>query len=343
MKKQYINFLKFISIIFVICIHLMSKCWNTIGVNTNTFKVLTFIDIILLVCVPIFVMCSGNIFLNRKDSFKKMIFKYALKIYLIFILFNSLYKLADITIYEHGVISIKTIINVLKESLLLKNIYHLWYLKIVIAMYVITPLLKYFLNIKNKYIDHILLLVLLLIVKVSPILITNKIYLQIMGVFGFMLYYYLGYYLDKYNHKSLKYLFIPLFIICYYYTYTKTINSSILINSASTDHMQYQSYNIMFISTFIFILVRSFKDKFEKEKFKKLLSFESVHNFNIYLVHGFVIGFLSYTKIINIYSYNHIYTLFIYAILVFTLSLISSIIYIKLKKILVNTIKKSYT
>ena len=78
MKKQYINFLKFISIILVIFIHCISKAWNSSDVNSNMFKVLTFIDSIARVCVPIFAMCSGAIFLNRDDSIKKIIFKYIL-------------------------------------------------------------------------------------------------------------------------------------------------------------------------------------------------------------------------------------------------------------------------
>ena len=86
MKKEYINFLKILSILFVINIHVLSKAWNQSIPSSLNFKILTFIDIAFLVCVPIFAMCSGNIFLNRDDSNKKIILKYVLKMYFIFIL-----------------------------------------------------------------------------------------------------------------------------------------------------------------------------------------------------------------------------------------------------------------
>ena len=322
MRKQYINFIKFISILFVINIHLLSKAWNgSIPTSTN-FKVLTFIDIMFLVCVPLFIMCSGTIFLNRNDSIKKIIFKYILKIYLIFILFNTLYKTADLIIYQNGSITFSILKRIVIDSLLLRSIYHLWYLKIIIAMYFCIPLLNYIKKNNIKYIDHILLIVLLIFAKITPIIFDNGSYITFMSIFGFILYYYLGYYLDKYANKYYLIIMIPLAIISYIYTYTKTINYSISIGSPSVDHMQYQSYNIMALSILIFIIFKTIKNCFEKEKIKQFTEFVTRNNFYIYLIHGFVIAIFSYYNVINIYYYKHPSIIYIYGILIYVISLI---------------------
>lgn len=341
MRKQYINFLKFVSILFVILIHLLSKAWNTTAVNSSTFKVLTFIDILFLVCVPIFVMCSGAIFLNRNDSIKKILFKYILKIYLIFIIFNSLYKIADIIMYQDQVINIKLILNILRDSILLKNIYHLWYLKVVIAVYLTTPLLKNLLKIKYKYIDFVILALLLIIFKGLPILIKSSSFITFNSLFGFTIYYFLGYLLDKYKSKKLIYYLIPLSIVSYGYSYITTINDSIITGSGSVKFLQYQSFNIMIISILFFALASYYRNIFEKDTIKKHLEFEAKYNFNIYLLHGFVIGLLSYLKVINLYDYHFVPIIFLYLIYVYVFSFICGFILKSIADKFRNIIKKS--
>lgn len=343
MKKTYINFLKVMGILFVILIHLLSKAWNQLDPSCTTFKVLTIIDILLLSSVPIFVMCSGAIFLNRDDSIKKIIFKYILRIYLISILFNSIYLLSDMIVYQKASLSIKSILNILKDSLLLKNIYHLWYLRVVICTYLTIPLFKYLLKIKNKYIDYIILIATFLIVKVLPIFITNASFLNFMYFFGFIIYFYLGYFFDKYKNKKLILPFTLIFIASYLYTYIQTTTHAIIYHQ-DLKYMQYQSYNIMGISLLIFILASIYREYFNKDNIKKIFNFLSKYVFLIYLVHGLVIGLLQELKIINIYKYDHLYTLLIYLIICYIVSFIIAYItkYIleKLKKILNKKIKQ---
>ena len=322
MRKQYINFLKFVSILFVILIHLLSKAWNTTDISSFTFKALTFIDILFLTCVPVFVMCSGALFINRDDSIRKILFKYILKIYLIFFIFNSLYKVADIIMYQDKIINIRVLLNIFKDSLLLKNIYHLWYLKIVMAMYLTTPLFKYLLKIKYKYIEPIILIGLLIIFKVIPIFISSGELITIYSIFGFMIYYYLGYLLDKYKDKKFIILMLFLSVFAYAYTYITTMNDSIITGCASVKFMQYQSSNIMTLSVLAFSLASYYRKIFETDKFKKFLEFENKYNFNIYLLHGFVIGLLSYLKIIDLYDYHFIPIIFLYLVFVYVISFI---------------------
>ena len=322
MKKEYINFLKILSILFVINIHVLSKAWNQSIPSSLNFKILTFIDIAFLVCVPIFAMCSGNIFLNRDDSNKKIILKYVLKMYIIFILFTVLYKFADALIYQNVQVSFMLVLKMLKDAVLLKSIYHLWYLRVVLAMYLSIPLFKLLFKMKCRYKDHIILLILLLFVKVLPILVKVNWFITFISVFGFVIYFYLGYYLDKYFNKKLLYIFVPIAASSYYYTYTKTISLSISLNQPSVDHMQYLSYNIMFISLSIFLLVRNIKNIFDRKRIKMILDFLTRYNFDVYLFHGFTIGLLSKLNVINIYNYKHVVLIFVYGLLTYITTLV---------------------
>lgn len=322
MKKEYINFLKILSILFVINIHVLSKAWNQSIPSSLNFKILTFIDIAFLVCVPIFAMCSGNIFLNRDDSNKKIILKYVLKMYFIFILFTVLYKFADALIYQNIQVSFMVVLKMLKDAVLLKSIYHLWYLRVVLAMYLSIPLFKLLFKMKYRYKDHIILLILLLFVKGLPILFKVNWFTTFISVFGFVIYFYLGYYLDKYFNKKLLYIFVPIAVASYYYTYTKTISLSISLNQPSVDHMQYLSYNIMFISLSIFLLVRNIRNVFDRKRIKMILDFLTRYNFDVYLFHGFTIGLLSKLNVINIYIYKHVVLIFVYGLLTYITTLV---------------------
>ena len=322
MRKQYINFIKIISILFVINIHLLSRAWNISNPSSFNFKCLTFIDVIFHVCVPLFVMCSGAIFLNREDSLKKIVLKYTLKIYLILVLFSVFYKSADILFLTNSEMTFKTFLIMIKDSFLLKTIYHLWYLRVVIFMYLSIPIIRLLLKIKSKYIDHIVLLMLVLIFKVLPIFITNGTFLTVVGTEGFIIYFYLGYYLYKYFDKKLLYVSIPLFFIGYYYSYTKTISSSIFLGKPTLDYIGYLSYNVMGISIFVYLLVYYLKNVFENSLLKNKLEFLSKYNFYIYLFHGFTIALLYKLKIINIYNYKYPLIIFAYGIIVYLITLL---------------------
>lgn len=330
MKKQYINFLKFISIILVICIHIISKLWNIYPLTSNEFRILTMLDCFCRICVPIFAMCSGVIFLNRNDKPKNIFLKYILKIYLIFIIFNLLYKIFDYIYIKDGIINVKIIFNFILDSILLKSIYHLWYLKIVIIIYSSILIFKYFINKNKRYIENILLFLLVTLFIVLPTFITNAYYVEIVNLIGYITYFYLGYYLYKYkNLKMLLFLFI-LSIISYIDMYNNTINSS-----EKTEYfMRYLSINVCTMSSFVFLFVSRIENVFEKDKIKKILNFESKHNFNIYLIHGFVIGGLQYIKLIDIYNYKNIYCIFVYVIITYIICLIVSVVAVKTLNIL---------
>ena len=330
MKKQYINFIKILSILLVICIHVISRMWNNYDINTSQFKIITFIDCLCRCAVPLFVMCSGAIFLNRDDSIKKIIFKYILRIYIIFILFNTMYQIIDFIMYKDGSLSINIILDYLLNSILLRSIYHLWYLKIVLIIYAFIPIFRYFIKKENKYIDNIILLILFITFVGIPLFISNDSFIYYVSLFGYLLYFYLGYYIEKYSNKK---LLIPLFLISiigFIYMYVNTINS----NVKTENYMNYLSFSVVFISAFIYMLSKLNFNFFEKDKLKKVLNFQVKYNFSIYLIHGLVIGALSYINLINIYEYKSAFHIFLYVVMIYIVCFIISWIIYKLLSII---------
>ena len=313
------------SIVFVINVHLFSRAWTVLNPNSVQFKILTFFDVILHVAVPLYAMCSGAIFLNREDSIKKIIFKYIFRIYLIFVLFASIYKAIDAIFYNNANLTTTLLFNVLKDSIMLKSIYHLWYLRVVMVIYTLIPIFKLLQKIKIKYIDFIILGILLVLFKGLPLFIENEFFLKASSTFGYSIYFYMGYMLDKKKKNNLDFLLIIPSVLCYLIIFSKTISLSIKLNTPSLYYFDYLSFYIMIISASIFIFIKNREKVFNTYKIKKLLDIESMHNFYIYLVHGLTIGFYSYLGLFDLYKYKNPLIIFGLSILVYLTSYILSI------------------
>ena len=327
MKKNYISICKVVAIFFVILIHIISKIYSSSIVTSSNFKIITFLDVIARFCVPIFIMCSGSIFLNRNDSSKKMIFKYSLRIYIIFIIFNFIYKYIYYQVLGGNPFDLYGTLNCFITSIKLQSIFQLWYLRIIFILYLLTPLIK-LLRI-NKIVDTIILFILF----ISSTIITNY---TLLVLVGYIFYYYAGYYFSKYNIKNFKYIFYILGIISIVYTYYMTLTTSINLNSPTIVYIDYLRFNIMIYSISIFIFIKNLSYKISK-KTNNLFNNISNYVFGIYLVHGLVIGVLNYLKIINIYDINiSIYSIIINTLLVLFISYLIVYIYYYIKKKMIH-------
>ena len=328
-KYNYITLLKIISMFLVILIHSISRAWGELNVNSFIFKELTFVDTIARIGVPIFLMCSGFIFLNRDDNILKIIFKYTLKIYLIFILFNMVYKVIDAYMYKDSVMNFDLIKLFIKNSVCLEGVYHLWYLKIVIITYLLIPVFKFLINSKIKYIDHYIFIVLLFIF-IGPYFIKNTDYSMFIHRYGYVIYFYLGYYLTKYKNKICNIALGIGSILAFIYTFIKTLEISKTLGVGNELYLGYNTWNVLVYASFIFIIFSYLEKHLNKEK---IISYLGMNNFYIYLIHGLVIGALTKFKVIDIYHYNHLIMLFVNAVIIYVTSLLITSVYVYLKDI----------
>ena len=321
-NKNYINVCKVISIICVVLIHIISKIYMNSDVTTTNFKILALIDILIHFCVPVFVMSSGAIFLNRDDSPKKMIFKYALKMYIIFVISNFIYKYLYYQVLSGNPFNINEILNSLISSIKLESVFQLWYLRLAFILYLLTPIIKLlrFNRSKDTIVIIILFFTSFIIYKF-----TNNNYL--LTLFGYTFYYYAGYYFDKYNLKRKKYILYSIGLIALIYSYIMTLRNS-LPGYPDINYMEYLTPNIMLYSISIFILIKNITPKLTNQN---IFNYLSKYSFGTYLIHGLVIGVLQYINIINIYNPNtNILILLLYTLLTLICCYIILFIYKKI-------------
>ena len=179
---------------------------------------------------------------------------------------------------------------------------------------------------KSKVVDNIVLIILFALFVITPFFISNSNFTYFVNLFGYILYFYLGYYIEKYANKKLLIPLLILSIIGFIYMYLNTINSSV----KTEDYMSYLSFSVVFISSFVYMFSKIKSNLFEKDKIKKILNYQVRYNFSIYLIHGLVIGGLCYINIINIYEYKSIFHIILYALMVYMVCFITSWIIYKI-------------
>lgn len=277
MTKHYIYFLKSISIISVILIHIIAGVlyWQ----NGLAFQLLTLLRVIVGFAVPVFFMCSGAILLHKDINNKSYIIK-TLKI-LFFV--AILYELYDIVFLD------KSIKNATYNLIMFKHHFHLYFLNVMILIYALMPILRCFiLNANRKLLEYFLLfwcftsIILPTLYQFYPFSDLTGTPEQIMlsVAYGRVGYFVFGFYLDKYRPitKISFSIIISIFAIIF-----ATIG--ILIMSKYEKNFYFldgMSIPIAIYATGIFTFGQNFK--YSKLKVFELLSGLS---FLVYLYHDF--------------------------------------------------------
>ena len=325
--KRYITILKVIATFLVIVIHTISRTWNILDVTSSSFETLTLIDSFCRCAVPIFLMCSGAIFINRDDKLKDIIFKYILKLYVIFILFNSIYMFFKLVLIENNSISLNLIKNIVICSLKFEYVYQFWFLKIIILCYLFIIIFRFIRKRNNALLDtFILLLLFILLADFNSFKILNINY-----DFRYLLYFYLGYFLNKYNNKYMSLVFVILGLFSIYYMYKNTILISIINNTPLENYLYYLNVTVIMSSTGVFCLVNEICKYYKHNKVYNFFKFQYKYIFGIYLIHGLIIGLLDKLKVIDIYNMNNCFKVISSATLIYLISMLIMIIYYEIK------------
>ena len=325
--KRYVTILKVIATFLVIIIHTISRTWNILNVSSVSFKTLTLIDCFCRCAVPIFIMCSGAIFINRDDKLKDIIFKYILKLYLVFIIFNSIYKLFKLVLLENNMLSFNLIKEILFSSIKFDYVYQFWFLKIIIICYAFIIVFRFIRKKNSMLLDIFVLLILFF-------LLADFESFQLLNInynFRYLLYFYLGYFFDKYNNKYFNIIFSLLGIISIIYMYKNTITISVINNSALESYLYYLNISVIFTSIMLFGLVKTICKYYQNIKIYNFFKFQYKYIFGIYLIHGLVIGLLDKVNIIDIYNINSVFKVITSSLLIYLISMLLIIIYYKLK------------
>lgn len=221
-RIDYLDFLRGISIIAVILIHVSGySFYKTNGITIDWF-VGNFYDASSRWSVPVFVMISGSLFLDEKKliSIKRLYSKNILRITSAFFFWSSIYALYT-QISNPGNHNVAFFIgNILKGH------HHMWFLFMICGIYLLLPILKPLG--KNIKIEQYFLTLSFLVAFIYPLVYDFLFYwvpqshtlieildqnfrnLKINLLSGYLFYFVLGHYVHNFvdNKKTLKYFMI---------------------------------------------------------------------------------------------------------------------------------------
>lgn len=202
MKRMlYLDWLRVIATICVVIIHVSAGYVSTLKPNQEVlWLTANFLESISRWAVPGFVMISGVLLLSdtRELSIIEFLKKRTSKVLIPFLGWSTIF-------YAYGAykgyfpISIRNYIK-----LILSNgiTYHFWFFYMIIGLYLVTPLVKVYIeNAKKQDIEYFLVLWLIssVLMKLFTFYYSIRIPVELNFVTGYVGYFILGYYLSQYN------------------------------------------------------------------------------------------------------------------------------------------------
>ena len=336
----YLDVLRVIACLSIVLIH-SAGGYVVENIGSPNFWVGNALDSMARIGVPLFIMISGALMLDKNYSFsKKKLMRHIVRMVVFFVVWSAFYCLifvvADEVFIKHQPISISDVI-----LSFFGGHYHLWFVYLIVGLYFILPLLRLWVNDKNKkYVEYFIILALVFNFTIPQVIsvagnyntlfeelnfiLANHFQLKYVG--GYTAYFILGWYINNYDIKYKKALYLLGllgFVITFIGTYILSVTTEkpIQIYDAS-------NINVFLQSAAVFILV---KDKYiNSEKNNKIIDSISEKSLGIYAIHVLFITFAFKTSDIIHISANAIITVPFVFVSALLLSYISSFILSKI-------------
>jgi len=329
-RLYYFDFLRILSVIAVIMLHVSVENWSDINVRSFDWNVMNFYRSISSFGVPVFVMISGALFLERKNTVRKLYNKNIKRIAVSFIFWSFVYAI-------YNFISFKRM-DVFINSFLSGN-NHMWFLFMIVGLYMIIPLLEPIAE-STKRTRYFLLLFLVFAIAFPQIIQIMKYKFaglaeifqndlsnfNIYFVLGYTGYFILGHYLNTTEISRKKRCILYSFgIVGAIATVFLTRFASYHDNKANGDFYNVFSINVILIVVSIFVFFKNTIDQQRlKNGFKIILITLSKCTFGAYLVHMLVLNIMvDYLKIDTI-SFNPIISIPVITIVIASISFLIS-------------------
>ncbi len=313
-RVYYLDILKIIATLGVICIHTSCKELYTEFISYNWYLSAIF-DGLARWSVPIFVMVSGGLFLNpqKEISKKRIITKNISRLLIVYLIWWILYSVLN-TIWAF--IFDNTFIFSLK-----KPYYHLWFLPMLIGVYFLIPILRKITTDKKLTIYY---LIIWFIYISGSFIFINKVpqisnLFSINIVIGFSGYFLLGHFISTYSiSKKQSRIIYLLGFVGLLITVLGCIIPSIYLGKTYLKFFEYLSPNAILVSTALFVFI---KEKSMNLSQRSINFINNIRNdlFGIYLIHPVYILIFNHDMFMNLC--NHIITIPVCIIVVFTFSL----------------------
>lgn len=334
----YYDFLKILATFAVVLLHAAALKWGNVEETSYEWKIMNFYDAIVRWAVPIFVMVSGALFLepNHQVNIKKLYIKNIFHIITVFLFWSIFYAIIS---WTNGMQLKYAILSVVK------GYYHQWFLFMIAGLYMLVPLLKkitetrkmteYFLCIAlvftfiiPRILDLLTILELPHTVELTSALQAALSNMNFHFTLGFVAYFVLGHYLAKYEiSKKLEFCIYILGILGFIATIVLTAWHSFREGRQNTTFYGEFTINVMLeaISVFTFAKCRISKLRLT-EKATAVIHKMAQYGLGIYLVHVVILETLETDFQFHPLIANPIYMVPLVAIVVWSISLLISLI-----------------
>lgn len=329
----YLDSLRGIAIIFVIVQHLCAGIMRQQHIDSAWWTA-NILIVLSKPAVPLFIMISGGLLLSEKNEIHISTFlgKRFKKVVVPFVVWMIFYYFWSLLVLRNGNFILVELVNELLRGHSTKHLpVHLWFFPLVISLYVVTPVLKKFIDNSSKTEKLYLLFVCLLfgsliplVHKFSDVRLGYRSYKYLIYVFYFLLGCYL---LDMSNKKKINVLGLHAlclsgFFISIYGTW------SLVMSAGKFDNFWYRaaSPGVVLMSMCTFLFFKYCFSRFEELRLNMALQYVGKMSFGVYLVHImwmniFSTGMLGYKLSVN--SFHPIVSVPIMTIGVLSLSLVS--------------------
>ncbi|MGP1608457.1 MAG: acyltransferase [Clostridium sp.] len=312
-KIVYLEILRVIACFAVIMIH-SSAYYLKQDCESFNFWIGNIFDSLSRIGVPLFIMISGALMLDKNYNYSdKKLIKHIKKMVVFFIFWSIMYSFI-FNILLSVIIQHKSF-NVVKITWkIIDGYYHLWFMYLIIGLYMLIPLLRLWVKEENKrYIEYFLILS-VIFTYVFPQIMTigsnyskiftsmnttleNKLALKYVG--GFTTYFILGWYLNNFEIKNKKLIYILGLIGLL----TTIIGTYILTNTIGKPVQMYDNLyiNILLQGVAVFVFI---KEKFKnKNEVNPIISSISKYSLGIYAIHALFVTIMYRT--VERFNFNY--------------------------------------
>ena len=301
----YLDLLRIISAFAVVMLHVATQHWEDSFFSTE-WMIRNVYDSCVRWCVPVFVMISGALFLDTKRELnvKRLYTKNIVRILYTFILWSIIYALANAFLNTKENMKISYI-----ASDIFAGRFHLWFLKMLLGLYIVTPILKSIVS--SKRVEIYFLCVAIITCSIIPLflfvagLFNNEITsilegwyntMEIKIALGYTGYFVLGHFLNTYsfNRKTINIIYV---LGCF--SFVCVIFSSYLFSVSkgepSGPFYGYLNIFTVFEAVAIFLFVKQKSCNIPTTFCNSIIHFSKM-SFGIYLVHILVLLDIMYFR-----------------------------------------------
>lgn len=140
-RNAALDYLRILACWMVVTFHVLGGNLAFLSVESAAWKVSVYYDLLLRTSVPLFFMMSGRLFLSRDrmPSMKMLFTKYILRYSVMWLAWNVFYRMTSIGL--HNWVSAGWDVRSFVGIVCTEPKYHLWYLKELVWIYLLVPVL----------------------------------------------------------------------------------------------------------------------------------------------------------------------------------------------------------